>query len=94
MHRFARETYDLRVRYIGGCCGFEPYPVQPVAEELETEWGTGAAGSKKQRELVGASSVWLVPCLSSVYYAVGVTYFAEALCCSFDEASAKGRQLK
>ena len=23
MHRYAREAYELGVRYIGGCCGFE-----------------------------------------------------------------------
>ena len=47
MHRFAREAYDLGVRYIGGCCGFEPYHIRAVAEELEAERGTKAAGSEK-----------------------------------------------
>lgn len=37
MHRYAREAYDLGVRYIGGCCGFEPYHVRAIAEELTTE---------------------------------------------------------
>jgi methionine synthase I (cobalamin-dependent) len=43
MHRFAREAYNLGVRYIGGCFGFEPYHIRAVAEELER--GTKAAGS-------------------------------------------------
>merc|ERR1711979_100529 len=29
-----REAYNLGVRYIGGCCGFEPYHIRAMAEEL------------------------------------------------------------
>jgi len=36
---FAREAYDLGVRYIGGCCGFEPYHIREIAEELAPERG-------------------------------------------------------
>ena len=32
--RYAREAYDLGVRYIGGCCGFEPYHIREIAEEV------------------------------------------------------------
>jgi len=32
--KFAREAYDLGVRYIGGCCGFEPYHIRAMGEEL------------------------------------------------------------
>jgi len=32
--KFAREAYDLGVRYIGGCCGFEPYHIRAMCEEL------------------------------------------------------------
>jgi len=39
MHRYAREAYDLGVRFIGGCCGFEPYHIRAVAEELAEERG-------------------------------------------------------
>ena len=35
MHRFAREAYELGVRYIGGCCGVEPHHVREAAELLE-----------------------------------------------------------
>lgn len=31
---FARKAYDLGVRYIGGCCGFEPYHIRAIAEEV------------------------------------------------------------
>jgi len=31
---WAREAYNLGVRYIGGCCGFEPYHIRAMAEEL------------------------------------------------------------
>ena len=26
--RWAREAYNLGIRYIGGCCGFEPYHIR------------------------------------------------------------------
>jgi len=39
MHRYAREAYELGVRFIGGCCGFEPYHVRAIAEELVKERG-------------------------------------------------------
>lgn len=47
MHRYAREAYDLGVRYIGGCCGFEPYHIRALAEELCTERGKLPKGSDK-----------------------------------------------
>ncbi|PAA86091.1 hypothetical protein BOX15_Mlig031806g1 [Macrostomum lignano] len=47
MHRYAREAYDLGVRFIGGCCGFEPYHIRAVAEELAAERGRFPAGSEK-----------------------------------------------
>ena len=28
MHRYARQAYELGVRYIGGCCGFEAYHIR------------------------------------------------------------------
>ena len=34
MHKYARQAYDLGVRYIGGCCGFEPYHIRAIAEEV------------------------------------------------------------
>ncbi|XP_071504432.1 betaine--homocysteine S-methyltransferase 1-like [Diadema antillarum] len=37
VHQFTRRAYDLGVRYIGGCCGFEPYHIRAVAEELSNE---------------------------------------------------------
>lgn len=39
MQKFARESYELGIRYIGGCCGFEPYHIRAVAEELSEERG-------------------------------------------------------
>jgi len=32
--KFARDAYNLGIRYIGGCCGFEPYHIRAMAEEL------------------------------------------------------------
>lgn len=46
-HKFARDAYDAGIRYIGGCCGFEPYHIRAVAEELSEERGYKPAGSEK-----------------------------------------------
>ncbi|XP_077478656.1 betaine--homocysteine S-methyltransferase 1 [Stigmatopora argus] len=47
MHKYAREAYTAGIRYIGGCCGFEPYHVRALAEELAPERGFQPAGSDK-----------------------------------------------
>jgi len=47
IQRYAREAYDLGVRYIGGCCGFETYHIRAVAEELAPERGGLPTGSEK-----------------------------------------------
>jgi len=47
IHKYAREAYELGVRYIGGCCGFEPYHIRAIAEELSVERGRLPAGSEK-----------------------------------------------
>ena len=56
MHKYAREAYNLGVRYIGGCCGFEPYHIRAVSEELREERGRLTAGSEKH-DLWGAGLV-------------------------------------
>ncbi|XP_042241260.1 betaine--homocysteine S-methyltransferase 1-like isoform X1 [Homarus americanus] len=38
-HRYARAAYDAGVRYLGGCCGFQPYHIRALAEELLPERG-------------------------------------------------------
>lgn len=45
--KWARDAYQLGVRYIGGCCGFEPYHVRAMAEELAKERGNLPEGSDK-----------------------------------------------
>ncbi|XP_070780434.1 betaine--homocysteine S-methyltransferase 1 isoform X2 [Enoplosus armatus] len=47
MQKYAREAYNAGIRYIGGCCGFEPYHVRALAEELAPERGFLPAGSEK-----------------------------------------------
>ena len=47
MHRYAREAWDLGVRYIGGCCGFQPYHIRACAEELAPERKKNPEGSEK-----------------------------------------------
>nr|UIE77778.1 betaine--homocysteine S-methyltransferase 1 [Plecoglossus altivelis] len=39
MQKYAREAYKAGIRYIGGCCGFEPYHIRALAEELAPERG-------------------------------------------------------
>nr|DBA23504.1 TPA: hypothetical protein GDO54_014415 [Pyxicephalus adspersus] len=47
IHKYARAAYNLGVRYIGGCCGFEPYHTRAIAEELAPERGFLPPGSEK-----------------------------------------------
>ncbi|KAG8010525.1 Betaine--homocysteine S-methyltransferase 1 [Nibea albiflora] len=47
MQKYAREAYAAGIRYIGGCCGFEPYHIRALSEELATERGFLPAGSEK-----------------------------------------------
>uniref|UniRef100_A0A8C4RW58 Betaine-homocysteine methyltransferase n=1 Tax=Erpetoichthys calabaricus TaxID=27687 RepID=A0A8C4RW58_ERPCA len=47
VHKYAREAYNLGVRYIGGCCGFEPYHIRAIAEELAPERGFLPQASEK-----------------------------------------------
>jgi len=49
-HKYARQAYELGVRYIGGCCGFEPYHIRAVAEELEPERGCLPPASDKHEQ--------------------------------------------
>ena len=37
MQNYAREAFQLGVRYIGGCCGTEPYHIRAIAEEMAVE---------------------------------------------------------
>ena len=37
--KYAREAYDMGIRYIGGCCAFESYHIRAIAEELREERG-------------------------------------------------------
>ena len=34
IQKYARAAYDMGIRYIGGCCGFEPYHIRAIAEEV------------------------------------------------------------
>jgi len=47
IQKYAREAYEIGVRYIGGCCGFEPYHIRAIAEELAPERGRLPVGSEK-----------------------------------------------
>ncbi|XP_078381092.1 S-methylmethionine--homocysteine S-methyltransferase BHMT2-like [Oculina patagonica] len=47
VHKYARRAYEMGVRYIGGCCGFQPYHIRAIAEELAPERGRLPAASEK-----------------------------------------------
>lgn len=47
MQKYARDAYKAGIRYIGGCCGFEPYHIRALAEELSPERGGLPAASEK-----------------------------------------------
>ena len=32
--KFARRAYEAGFNFIGGCCGFEPYHIRALAEEV------------------------------------------------------------
>ena len=34
VHEYARRAYEMGVRYIGGCCGVQPYHIRAIAEEV------------------------------------------------------------
>jgi len=44
----------MGVRYIGGCCGFEPYHIRAIAEELAPERGFLPVASEKHELWGGA----------------------------------------
>jgi betaine-homocysteine S-methyltransferase len=54
IQNYARRAYDLGVRYIGGCCGFEPYHIRAIAEELAPERGGKLPAGSEKHEMWGA----------------------------------------
>lgn len=57
MHKYAREAYKAGIRFIGGCCGFEPDHIRALAQELAPERGIIPAGSD-QRNMECGVVVW------------------------------------
>ncbi|XP_049622507.1 S-methylmethionine--homocysteine S-methyltransferase BHMT2 [Suncus etruscus] len=47
IQKYARDAYNQGVRFIGGCCGFEPYHIRAIAEELAPERGFLPPASEK-----------------------------------------------
>jgi S-methylmethionine-dependent homocysteine/selenocysteine methylase len=46
-------AYEMGIRFIGGCCGFEPYHVRAMVEELEQERGGKVGASSRKHERWG-----------------------------------------
>ena len=62
-HKYARHAYELGVRYIGGCCGFEPYHIRAVAEELAPERGDVPPASDKHAPWGAGLDMHTKPCV-------------------------------
>lgn len=62
IQKFSRDAYDMGVRYIGGCCGFEAYHIRAVAEELIQERaGRKADGQHKYEPEAGGLKMHTKP---------------------------------
>jgi len=62
MQKFARDAYDIGVRYIGGCCGFESYHIRACAEELiEERAGRKTLGQLKYEKDAGGLKMHTKP---------------------------------
>ncbi|XP_039250161.2 betaine--homocysteine S-methyltransferase 1-like [Styela clava] len=53
VHEFAREAWKLGVRYIGGCCGFEPHLIAAISQELAPERGGKQAPGSDMMQAFG-----------------------------------------
>ena len=54
MHAFARRAWDMGIRYIGGCCGYEPYHIRALSEELIAERGGKIPDGCEKHDMWGA----------------------------------------
>jgi len=61
MQKYAREAYEMGVRYIGGCCGFQAYHIRALAEELSEERGMLPLGSEKHVKWGGGLAMHTKP---------------------------------
>lgn len=61
IQKFARMAHEMGIRYIGGCCGFEPYHVRAMAEELEQERGRVGLSSLKHARWGGGLQMHTKP---------------------------------
>jgi len=62
IQKFARDAFEMGVRYIGGCCGFESYHIRAVAEELaEERSGKKALGQFKYEPDAGGLKMHTKP---------------------------------
>lgn len=61
MYKYARDAYKMGIRYIGGCCGFEPYHIRAISEELEKERGRSCEASDKHEKWGGGLAMHTKP---------------------------------
>lgn len=67
VQKYARKAYDLGIRYIGGCCGFEPYHIRAIAEELAPERGFLPEASEKHGSWGNSLSMHTKPWVRARY---------------------------
>uniref|UniRef100_A0A3Q1EE04 Betaine--homocysteine S-methyltransferase 1-like n=1 Tax=Acanthochromis polyacanthus TaxID=80966 RepID=A0A3Q1EE04_9TELE len=89
VHKYAREAYKAGIRYIGGCCGFEPYHIRAVAEELAAERGIIPPASEKHGTWCAGLEMHTKPwvrywenLLHASGLSLGVSLRAMLTCCS------------
>lgn len=65
MAKFAREAYDMGIRYIGGCCGFQAYHIRACADELAEERGRRPQSGEKWMKNAGGLAMHTKPWVRS-----------------------------
>ena len=80
MHKYARDAYNMGINYIGGCCGFEPYHIRAVAEELAKERGKLPVGSEKHDQWGAGLKMHTKPWVRARYVlAILFTFFNNSM---------------
>ena len=76
VHKYAREAYNLGVKFIGGCCGFEAYHIRAISEELSKERGGYKPPASSKSDYWGVSlQKKSMEVLRKRYGCISITFF-------------------
>ena len=73
-HKYARQAYDMGVRFIGGCCGFEPYHIRAIAEEVREFFNDIFRNSKRHQKMLLKAMSTILPRLARASCKGYITY--------------------